>query len=549
MESFTRVVDITDEVDHVGVEEMKDEQPEIREEEEESVKWKEHVENNDNISKTPKQKKSYVKKTYVSSSDAEEDERTEKKIVSSGDEHGEEIVPPYSTSEDDVEIISFNEQPPEKKKKKKKAKRKGKIVGPHFENFDVAVPVGEYVDITPLEPLLKYGRVEKGVMKKVLTPGKGTFPPAGSIVSVEHHQLGFLQEDRRIFMDTTKNFLEPNGGAKPERWTFGTNMQIPGLEAGIFTMRPGEKARFKIDWRYAYGERGVKPGPPFIPPKANIFLDVTMFSWKPSSKERNAMSSAEIFEEAKRVKGEGNYCFKEGKWAEANFIYDDVFTCIKLMFHEYLQTEWTAIRKLEAEALNNQSMCYVRMGDYEMAERRARKCLDIVQEDVKALYRLGLSCNEQKKYVEAKKYLKYAICLRPESLTIRDEYNRACRNIKEEALAVKNTWKGAFNRQKRMDGGTKHQQAKLREMDQVNEKLESWKKKSNATKQKKTTEAINYESIAQKSKNINVLLREDAEVPGSKKSQVELDFEKTLLGSVRGKSKIDPLDFKPTGTN
>jgi hypothetical protein len=29
---------------------------------------------------------------------------------------------------------------------------------------------------------------------------------------------------------------------------------------------------------------------------------------------------------------------RAGKWAEANFVYDDVFQCIKLMFHEYLQT-------------------------------------------------------------------------------------------------------------------------------------------------------------------------------------------------------------------
>jgi hypothetical protein len=33
-----------------------------------------------------------------------------------------------------------------------------------------------YVDITPLEPLPKHGRIEMGVMKKVLRPGKGPAP-------------------------------------------------------------------------------------------------------------------------------------------------------------------------------------------------------------------------------------------------------------------------------------------------------------------------------------------------------------------------------------
>jgi hypothetical protein len=253
------------------------------------------------------------------------------------------VVPPYSSEDEmkDVEIISFNGDK-KKKKKKKKAKRQGPIVGPIFEEYDIGLPPGEYVDITPLEPLPKYGRIDKAVMKKVLRPGKGPFPKAGTIISVEHHQLGFLQADKRIFMDTTKTFLEPNN-AKPEKWVFGSDQQIPGLEAGIFTMRPGEKARFRIDWRYAYGERGITPGPPFIPPCADIFLDVTMFTWKPCTKERSAMNSAEMFEEAKRVKEEANYAFRglfccyflslliaspqAGKWAESNFILDDVFTC------------------------------------------------------------------------------------------------------------------------------------------------------------------------------------------------------------------------------
>jgi hypothetical protein len=46
-------------------------------------------------------------------------------------------------------------------------------VGPIFETFDVGVLSGEYIDITPLEPLEVYGRVERGVLKKVLRAGVG----------------------------------------------------------------------------------------------------------------------------------------------------------------------------------------------------------------------------------------------------------------------------------------------------------------------------------------------------------------------------------------
>ena len=116
---------------------------------------------------------------------------------------------------EDVEIISFNDDK-KKKKKKKKKRRKGPIIGPKFEDCDLGLPPGEYVDITPLEPLPKYGRIERGVMKKVLRAGSGPYPKAGTIIQVTHHQLGFLQSDKRIFMDTTKTFLEPEN-AKPEK--------------------------------------------------------------------------------------------------------------------------------------------------------------------------------------------------------------------------------------------------------------------------------------------------------------------------------------------
>ena len=58
-------------------------------------------------------------------------------------------------------------------RKKKVRGPKKPIVGPMFETLDVGVPAGDYIDITPLEPLPDYGRVERGVLKKVLRPGVG----------------------------------------------------------------------------------------------------------------------------------------------------------------------------------------------------------------------------------------------------------------------------------------------------------------------------------------------------------------------------------------
>jgi hypothetical protein len=54
--------------------------------------------------------------------------------------------------------------------------------------------------------------------------------------------------------------------------------------------------------------------------------------------------------------------------------------------------------------VDNIAHCFLgsRMGDYEMGQRRAEKCLEIEQENVKALFRLGLCCNERKQVSSAR---------------------------------------------------------------------------------------------------------------------------------------------------
>ncbi len=119
--------------------------------------------------------------TSQSESESERDRAAAVRVPDSDDDDSrplhEIVVPPFSSEDDmkDVEIISFNGDK-QKKKKKKKKRRQGPVIGPVFETFDIGLPPGEYIDITPLEPLPKYGRIEMGVMKKVLRPGKGPAP-------------------------------------------------------------------------------------------------------------------------------------------------------------------------------------------------------------------------------------------------------------------------------------------------------------------------------------------------------------------------------------
>lgn len=114
----------------------------------------------------------------------------------------------------------------------------------------------------------------------------------------------------------------------------------------------------------------------------------------------------------------------------------------------------------------------------------------------KAIYRLGLACNEQKKHAEAKKFLRYAICLCPTSLTIRDEYNRACKQLKDELLAVGKTWKGAFSRTNKL--GDKEEEAKLREASEITQRLEEWEQRKRAQEEKQRTKRTADPTLALK---------------------------------------------------
>ena len=94
-------------------------------------------------------------------------------------------------------------------------------------------------------------RTSSGLASKVLQPGKGTrHPRPNSQVTV--HYSGW----------TTDGEMFDSSVQRGEPTTFGLDEVIPGWTEGVQMMVEGEKRRFWIPGRLAYGETPTRPGAP-----------------------------------------------------------------------------------------------------------------------------------------------------------------------------------------------------------------------------------------------------------------------------------------------
>ena len=105
-----------------------------------------------------------------------------------------------------------------------------------------------------------------GVLKQVVRPGAGAFPPRGATVEV--HYEGKL-------VDTGKVFDSSRARGKPFKFTLGEGKVIGGWEVGLSSMQVGEVATLTCAPQYAYGVKGV---PPMIPPSSALSFEVELIN-------------------------------------------------------------------------------------------------------------------------------------------------------------------------------------------------------------------------------------------------------------------------------
>ena len=143
---------------------------------------------------------------------------------------------PYGTLVFDVELISFTTPPPP----------------PEVPSDVAAAPE----DATTTASGLAY---------KVLSEGNGTQRPTARS-SVEVHYTGWMTDGEMFDSSVVRD----------ETITFPLNGVIPGWTEGVQTMVEGEKKRFWIPGKLAYGDRPTRPGMPY----GTLVFDVELIKIK-----------------------------------------------------------------------------------------------------------------------------------------------------------------------------------------------------------------------------------------------------------------------------
>ena len=124
--------------------------------------------------------------------------------------------------------------------------------------------VGLLNDDERLEFLTKCGGVQKRVLCEA--PRDAHRPPWGGLVRV--HFTGRFPNGT-IFDDAHAR--------KPYEFQLNTGTVVDGMERGVRSMRPGERAELRCDPEWAYGAKGVGSR---IDPNATLHYEVELLDWQ-----------------------------------------------------------------------------------------------------------------------------------------------------------------------------------------------------------------------------------------------------------------------------
>lgn len=100
-------------------------------------------------------------------------------------------------------------------------------------------------------------------MIEQLATGDGAKPREGDVVVV--HYTGWLTDGTKFDSSVDRG--------DPFEFTLGRGEVIEGWDAGVATMRAGDKVRLTIPPQFAYGEAGY---PGAIPPNATLVFEVEL---------------------------------------------------------------------------------------------------------------------------------------------------------------------------------------------------------------------------------------------------------------------------------
>ena len=109
-------------------------------------------------------------------------------------------------------------------------------------------------------------KTESGLYYKIIRPGNGKSPSAGSNVSV--HYRGMLMDGSEFDSSYRRN--------EPINFVLGKGQVISGWDEGIALLNKGASAKFVIPSDLAYGSSGAGG---VIPPDATLVFEVELLDF------------------------------------------------------------------------------------------------------------------------------------------------------------------------------------------------------------------------------------------------------------------------------
>lgn len=270
-----------------------------------------------------------------------------------------------------------------------------------------------------------------GILKKIIQPGDGiNFPPSG--YKVQAHYTGTL-------LDGSK-FDSSRDRGKVFEFTIGRGEVIKGWDKGFASMSKGEKAILRCRSDYAYGASGQGT----IPANATLDFDVELIDFFPKKKELYEYTEEEKLAEAIKLKEEGTNYFKlkefqnaAGKYEEACKLFDEEDGDINNI---------AGAKEIVIACKLNSAQCHINLTTYTYAIDKCNYVIKLEPNNIKALFRRGVSRCHIGNPEEAVNDFNKVLELDPENNATKVELVKAKKQINDVKKKEKAVYGNLFNK-------------------------------------------------------------------------------------------------------
>ncbi|XP_013786360.1 inactive peptidyl-prolyl cis-trans isomerase FKBP6-like isoform X2 [Limulus polyphemus] len=286
---------------------------------------------------------------------------------------------------------------------------------------------------------------DKGVLKKEVKPGIGPVVSKGAFVTV--HYNSYLEYSEEPFDSTRLRNL-------PFKFLLDRERVILGLDVGVGTMKKGEVAQFLIRPEYAFGQMGC---PPRIPPNATVMYEVELISYIDGAaaefdgltpEEKKEASFERILAVCKSQHQAGNEFYKKQ-------MYQKAITRYKKAVH-LLETFSLANEEQEKQQQNLLMKLYLNLSLANLTIKEAGRCiffarrsLEIQNNNVKALFRMGKGFMMKGDFEKSHSYFQRALKLSPNEQEIIEEIRKLDKQQADYEMMEKDFCKKMFSQHKK----------------------------------------------------------------------------------------------------